>query len=285
MQFKNIKGISLVEQLFALTLSCLILSGVITIYLATDHQYHIQNGILSIQENSRVILPFVSRQLQTAGHIGCAKLNNQVSINSSTSFTLSLQNRIESYQDTDRKESSDGFTIRYKNINSAMLINDMTDFSTLQISTESSLKAGDILMISDCQHADIFQAMQSIKQKGSSIILTKKPLQHRYKKNAEISLFEVNHFYIAKTSRSNARDQPVYALFMKNIKQEKLELAEGVDDMQINYAILKNNHVEERRPGRIDDWSEVVGVSIMFEFAAVDAISFLKKEYLYVALR
>ena len=85
-----------------------------------------------------------------------------------------------------------------------------------------------ILIISDCRHAEIFTVKNVIIFHDSQKIISSFPLRYAYGQDAEITRMAINHYFIAKTTRKNTS-----ALFVKDIKQRTTELVENVSNMHI----------------------------------------------------
>ena len=68
----NQKGISLVELLITLLLSLFMLTGVVQIFSSNSHSYRFSKAFSSLQENGRVALDEIARDIRMAGYLGCA---------------------------------------------------------------------------------------------------------------------------------------------------------------------------------------------------------------------
>lgn len=61
------RGFSLVEIMVALTISLILMAGVIQIFLSSRASYRLQNGMARLQENGRFAMDFLSRDIGNAG--------------------------------------------------------------------------------------------------------------------------------------------------------------------------------------------------------------------------
>ena len=98
---------------------------------------------------------------------------------------------------------------------------------------------------------------------------------------------EITHYFVEKTLRKDERGIPIYALYRQEMTArpfKKIELVEGVNKMEINYAVLENHQLVEYPIEKITDWSTVRGVSIKLVFSFFDKMHLEKSEYVYVAL-
>ena len=77
----NQKGISLVELLITLLLSLFMLTGVVQIFSSNSHSYRFSKAFSSLQENGRVALDEIARDIRMAGYLGCAS-RQQITVNS-----------------------------------------------------------------------------------------------------------------------------------------------------------------------------------------------------------
>jgi len=65
-------GFSLVELLVALALSSLLLAGMFQIFASNKQAFALQNGVSRMQENGRIAMEVMTKNLRSAGFMGCA---------------------------------------------------------------------------------------------------------------------------------------------------------------------------------------------------------------------
>lgn len=66
-------GFGIVELMVAMTLSLLLLGGVVTLFANARKSYENNDHLARIQENGRFALDQIARELRAAGYLGCAK--------------------------------------------------------------------------------------------------------------------------------------------------------------------------------------------------------------------
>jgi type IV pilus assembly protein PilW len=66
-------GFGVIELMIAMTLSLLLLSGVIALFASSRKSYESNEHLGRIQENGRFALDMIQRDLRSAGYLGCAK--------------------------------------------------------------------------------------------------------------------------------------------------------------------------------------------------------------------
>lgn len=258
---KNFQGFTLVEMILGLSLALLVTSIIISIYLAAEKNFRLQTVLSNIQENARTAMSFLDSDLSMAGYMGCAKLTDDFPITSTTPFSLKNNNKILIEGNT----RTNSITVIHANVDHADLTRDMITNSVLYTSLEPVFKQDDILIISNCKSADIFQVKNIINLQNEQKIIPQQELSTLYDKNSEVSKLQINKYYIADTLRGpNAH---LYALYMTDmINRHTLELVENIDAMKI--AKTEN------------------GLQMKLIFSSVDHSFPLKKTWnYYVALR
>jgi type IV pilus assembly protein PilW len=284
--FKKIIGMTLIELMFVLALTLFIISGVSSIYLASVKNHVAETALQNIQQNARITFQQLNTVLRSAGYIGCSKLTDDFPIYSSTSYNITKENRIQSYQGNELKSGTDAFTVRYANAINANLIETMKVPDVLHVTASPKITAGDVLLISDCKTADIFTVEQvSIESDGTQMIKADDALSKCYEIYAEVSALEINTFYIGKTDRKDLAGLPVYALYQKDKYSHKTELVEGVNGMQIQYFIEENGNIFEEKIPTVNQWNAVVGISLQLNFSSLNRFPLQKTEYHVIAFR
>jgi len=275
-----LQGTTLIELMLAITLSSLIFTSVISVYLVVQRNFKTQDSLNSIHENSEIAMHILTDNIRMAGYIGCAKLSNHHYLSQYLAYSLFPSTKIFG-----AKSYSDEITVRRINPKSAALATPAYLSSVIYASAKPRFKKEDVAVISDCKQAEIFQIKNIINLNGVQKIITYKPIIFEYAKNSEVSLFESSTYFIAKTQRKYRDKKYVYALFVKNNNSPQVELAEGIEGMQLTYDVMNNNKIHALKAEQVSDWSKVIGVAISLKVASVHDFSFQKMSFNYVALR
>lgn len=159
---KRQAGLSLVELMIAMTLGLFLLGGLITILVANRDTYRIQNNLSRINEDMRFAMYILSRDLRASGFAGCVSLAD-VTNNldpSGTGFSDWDFVTDGGIQGTDGGGGTDSLTLRGAfDSQSLHVVSPFGPLASANIKVESpnDLSVGDIVLISDCESADIFQ--------------------------------------------------------------------------------------------------------------------------------
>jgi type IV pilus assembly protein PilW len=266
------RGISMVEIMVALTLSLVLVGGILTVYLVSKQTYRSADAFSRIQENARIAFDMLGRDMRMAGYPGCAgskvfDVSSEVpvvnTLNDSTGFLWNFAQAIYGYEAT----SSSAWNATLDAAVSALsplggrdivilrgAFGDDTRVlqhpggtppgsADLKVSVGASLSEGDIVLVTDCLGAAIFQITNSntaggfeneVHNTGSIAGMVPGNATQDLGKNfegGEILRISTKLYYIA----NNTAGQP--ALFRKEATAAAVELVEGVQDMQILYGV------------------------------------------------
>ena len=98
MYFKQ-RGLSLIELMIAITLGLILMAGVVQIFLSSQTVFHTQQAMSRIQENGRLGVEFIAKDIRMAGYMGCLNDPTAISntLNSSNQFAYRMNIGIEGY--------------------------------------------------------------------------------------------------------------------------------------------------------------------------------------------
>ncbi len=257
-------GMTLVEIMVAITISLVLLSGVIQIFVNNKQTYRVQEEMSRVQENGRFAMHFLTKEIRMAGFTGCASASNVTNIadvdndnnaDEAADFSTGGINGLEQadlpFNITDAVElaeedvnaGTDVLIIKRGTDTGVRLTGNMlTQNAQLQMSTATVnglFSANDILVIADCEKTDIFAANNVSDGAGTTTIAhstavnTDNNLSKLYGTDATVMKFENFTFYIA----NNPADIP--SLYRKRLGNAAIiteELVEGVEDMEILFG-------------------------------------------------
>ncbi len=283
---KRITGFTLVELLIGLTISMVLIGGVIEVFLASRQAYRLQESQARMQENSRFIFAIFSNSIRQAGYSGCnsRKIGTITNtLNNSGDHAYRFGTALEGYE----AENSNWSPTIDSAITSPLVGNDIivirgavdsgirvvtpfmnTSAAALHITDDSGLEQEDIVMVTDCSSASILQ-ISNANPDGSGTIAhntgnvvtpsnATSNLGKIYRDDAEIIKMETRAYYI----RTGASGLP--AMYQRIGLNDAEELIEGVEGMQILYGEDTDDDSYSDRFLTADqvDMEEVVAVRI-----------------------
>lgn len=263
-------GVTLIELMLALSLSLLLLGFVFEIVVTSERYFHLQTALQQNQESALAAIDILKSEIRQAGHIGCAKLTPDFPLYSLSHYSITAQNKLVS-------GSNNTITVRYAEYPSVALVTPVLDGKTLCTNKDIPMKLNDILLISDCKHAELVQIDAAL----SHCATTRQLLHYQFDHLAELSRFRINTYFVRKTARKDRSGVKVSSLFMSNINGRAMELVEGINHMSLAYTIYRDGRLITLSANEISDWSQIRGVAIDLE---VSVFPVKKMWHAYVAL-
>lgn len=302
-------GLSLVEILVAMVISLFLLGGVIQVYSGSKTTYGFSEALSRNQENGRFAMDTITRDLRMAGFRGCATNKFVNNLNEGgDGYTPSLydffgQPAVDGTEN-DGLNDSDSITIRGPAPGQANIVEPYNSPLSGQIFTNSSdlLKDKDIVLLTNCKGADIFQ-ITGINEQGAAKKLSvvhntgnNSPgnfnpdpdncgggiahcLSQTYGGDSSILKMQTITYNIA-TGESG---QP--ALFRQLFADDPEELVDGVEQLQALYGIDTN--AGDTTPNQyvtsdnVADWDQVTAVRIMLLLRSPSTVSMDEQKYDY----
>ncbi|HSW71663.1 MAG TPA: hypothetical protein VLH77_06805 [Gammaproteobacteria bacterium] len=231
-------GLTLIELLLSLTLSLLLVLLLSFISVATKHQQEVFNSLSLLHKHARFALQRLHAELEMAGFIGCPQLDADFPLNNNSAYPFYANKQVELGQD---QLHSALVTIRHRSVEAAVLQKQRSESSVLELSTDLAFAPGEVLIISDCKHADIFQVEKQFKEKNRQIIITRQPLRYHYGIEAEVGSLEINSYSVEKTKRRDPRGEAIFALYWTDRSGRKRELVEGIQQLKIRFHQVRNH--------------------------------------------
>lgn len=283
------KGFSLVELMIAITLALIVVGAIGYFYLGTRQAYRSTDNLSQLQENQRVALDVIARDIRMAGYMGCVNINNSYPPNviAKPPFpSLVPATMAQIYKDGagwtpplgyTRVPNTDVIEVRFAS--QAVGLTSIKNQSTAQTQIYNNLHnfaAGDVMMVSDCSRSDIFRATSVSKGAGPINIAhgansnTTPFLSKVYGQNAVLMSFHDVSYFIG----FNATGNPTLYRFDAGAPAPE-EIAENVENMQAQYILNlnpdTNNDVEqEGNNTNIPAGAKVVALQVGMAFVGTD---------------
>lgn len=275
------KGLSLVELLVAMTLSLLLMAGVLQTFLASKQTYSSNTALSRVQENGRFAMEFLSSDIRSAGYKGeCqAPLNNLLNEGSADYraeyFDLSqaINGRANASPSwlTDRTA---GDVIHLKHaVNIAGVTasgNTPANSNTINLTAASGVPRGTIIIVSDPVGCDMFQnrsnpTAQALTRGATGTPGNKNPasnpFSHAYDSSMEILRLQSVAYYVG----NNAANVPTLRrIGFTTGTSDPENLIEGVQDIRVLYGLAGSDRQVDSyvSADSVSDWNEVVSVRV-----------------------
>lgn len=279
-------GLSLIELMVAITIGLLLMLGVSQIFIGSKQSYRLNEGNSRIQENGRFASRFLTNDIRMAGFWGCSKNitpNSTLNAGASTpDFTGGGITGTEGGGTNPdiivlRGAYSMGVTVvpPYMNTSSA----------ALHLNPGNGLNKFDILIVSDCSAADIFEntgptdpdTSGTVNHNTGAVAVGPgnftQSLQKTYAGDATIYAAKEYTYFI----QANPNGEP--ALYRTEIGSATAgvaqEMVDGIENLQVLYGEdTDNDRVANRyvNAANVTDMGNVVSVRIALLTRSEDGI-------------
>ncbi|KTD21680.1 PilW family protein [Legionella londiniensis] len=292
------EGFSIIEFMVAITLGTLLIATAGSVYLTNKTTFRVQDALARLQENARYANYYLNREIRMAGFQGCAsetyvKMTNRVKDPSSvllydkpvmgfdglaTSFSPTLPANLSGKP----ASGTDVVEIRMAANTNVQLRDDMNRTNNpILVYDRLGIRAGEVVMISNCSVGDIFVAGGNTNATAITHTVTNNTsndLTVAYTAGAHVMRYVYYAFYIKDTGRKNASNQPIYALVRQDINGNEIEIADGVENMQVSYGIDTNNdkaadvYQTASEVNASNNWDKVISLKVNLLFSSIENI-------------
>ncbi|GGL96623.1 hypothetical protein GCM10009425_04520 [Pseudomonas asuensis] len=278
------RGLSLVELMVAIVLGLLLIGGVLQIFLSSNKTYKTNLALSEVQEAGRFAMEFLTFDIRNASYRGeCVGSLNELP---DTSLKKKIKlNEDDRYQlapglkgwDSTKKDNElpDWFTQKRLPGTDIILLKHAArpteikithpptpEIKTIKTSAATNILTGELLLISEPVGCDIFQNNSA---PATASLSTSESFRYNYSLKSEVLKYNSSLYYI---SNSNNGIPSLWRIDYSNPDAssfEPEELVQGVQDMQIKYALGDDTGkiTEDYVDAKDDlDWSRVVAVRV-----------------------
>lgn len=280
-------GFSVVELMVAVTLSLILLGGVVAMFANSRKAYETTDKVSLIQETGQFALDQISRDIRAAGYVGCARAPTYISssLNNSASMIWNfLDGPVRGFQSsgagawtpaldasvTNAASGSDVLVLRIP-AREAQPLRVTTAMSNgqdnIQVENVSGgLKAGDVALAYSCEAQAYFQVTSF---SGGTITHTTAAgtpgnatdnISYAFRENAEVIPVQTVIYYV----RASQNIPGLNSLWRKSGANAAEELVEGVEQMQLQFGVdtTGDSVVDQyRTANNVTNWANVYSIT------------------------
>lgn len=292
-------GFTLVELMIAIAISTILMLGVSQMFVVSRHSYNLDNGLARAQENARFAVHTMSEDIRMAGYIGCRANRIANTLNNTTNWMFDFDTPLHGWDGSatgtipfptefasKAVAGTDAIVVLRGDNTQYKVVSSNSYSAQITLTSSAGLTQSDIVMVSDCDQASIFQITSTVssntithsansgtvtpgnctKGLGSPVPspCTAIGNNHDYKGTGSLMKMKATAYYIG-TSTSGTGNALFSMSMDKGIAAPAVELAEGVEDMQILYGEdtdgdgLANRYVTA---DKVSDFKNIVSVRL-----------------------
>ena len=297
-------GFSMVELMVAMTISLLLMAGVVQIFSGSKASYVMQEGTSRLQENARFTLGRLSHDISAAGYLGCLDSANPV-----RPFTNDLSDKTAASgydfatplfgTEGTGANGSDTISISRASATTGIRLTAGmdTEISDLQLDATDNayqaLEQFDILAVGDCGTASVFMITNDpttsggLIQHASVVAAVGGPNNGQSNLTGDLGAVygadraSVAGAYRVGTTRYLLCDRPISgttSLFLDDCLDDANELVEGVQRMDFDYGVDTNTiagadeYLNADQVTAANRWNSVVSVRMTLDFDSIQNI-------------
>lgn len=270
-------GLSLVELMIAITLSLLLIAGVLQIFLSSKQTYSTNNALSRVQESGRFAMDFLTQDIRNSGYKG--QCLGELRPHGTIDELMSLDDPIEGWNDITSAttlpqnppitpaQGTDAILVKLAagpgEINVAST--NTAANNTISLGTNTSGVAQHaITLISDAISCDLFR--NTAATNATSVAKAAGlPWTHHYTTTTEVLPLQNATYYIsANNGRPNSLVRQRLSTSTTAPEWIQEELVDGIQDMQIHYGIagVDRQVTDYVTANNVTNWDNVVAVRI-----------------------
>jgi type IV pilus assembly protein PilW len=287
-------GFSLVELMVAMTIGFIVVASVGYVYLGSRSAFRTTDNMSRMQESARYALDTMTRDIRMAGYRGCAsstgKFTNTLAQASATAYNFgvplegfdaagaawspALPTGTGGLSGLSIKAGTDAIIMRSAFGGGASVTQQPGNTSAdLKVTTPNDLAIDDIVMVSDCSAAAVFQITNmNVSGTGQNVVHntgvgtpgnSTQDLGQNFV-NGEIIKMQSKTYFI-RTGASGRAALWQFDNYQPLSANNPAEIAEGIENMQILYGIDANSDgaVESYTTAAVvANWNQVAAVRI-----------------------
>lgn len=308
------KGVSLIEIMVAMIIGLLLTGGAIQLFISNKTTYRLETALARLQENGRFIVDTMAREIRMAGFNGCSSRGNitpNIIADDPPPYDGSNENAVLGYDSTGTNTWTPTLLAYLSNVRSGTDViniqraddcgasvsgNWEPNNANVQVAfpNSCSFEQNMPVLITDCVGADIYQISNNPKNdvtggnkqttahgNNTNTVVN---LSKAYGPDSSIFQFRSFAFYIAPSTQD--ANEPALWLASWNpntdgattvADYDNLELASGVEDMQITYGVdtsAPDEYADSyQEADNVTDWSTVRSVRINLLLRSDDRIT------------
>lgn len=281
------KGFSLVELMVASAVGLVLLSGMVTVFQGNRQTADLAESMTNIQENARVVMDMIAKDARASGFQGCVSIQrNSANIAASDAPTTNYINTAATaFQVTTTSSwtpaapptfsiptgagtpvpGTHALLLQYGSSETAELTSPMSSpADVVRVDANSlGIEAGDLVIVSNCNDADLFRVTKRLGGSGSNQRLTHKAADNQGSgalsatygnellSKAVAMEFISNLYFIGDTGLTNESGDPITALYRQSLpySEPPVMIVDGVENLRVRFATLQGSSIRYYEPG------------------------------------
>jgi type IV pilus assembly protein PilW len=309
------KGLSIIELLVAMAVGLILTLGISQIFASNSETMKIQNELARVQEDSRIAIELLSREIRNADYWGCAgSLSDDLMINHLNPGDPTIYGFGKGIEGRNDVSAATATALGISNVKigtDIIIYRGSSTFNSLKPTSHNlananlsvsnditgTIQSGDLIAISDCGAGDIFQATPNTNANkighntGNGVSPGNRHMGGLFDGCPGNNGHCLSKLYDSSASIMKAYTQMFYigygvdgepSLFMKRDAANGVELIENIDNLQFLYGEDTDSDGKVnvyRNSSNVAEFDNVISVRIGFVFKTNSEIGSKKGKY------
>ena len=283
------RGFTLVELMVTVAMTAMLVAAMYALFGDQEKLYATEEQIIQMQQNARVAMEMLSRDVRMAGFWGCGstsigRFKNTVRNDDGKLLFRMVPvgglNNLTSGNDYGAKAGTDLLVLSYANEDDNSRIDQEMNNSSadLHLTQKGILNIGDIAIVSDCTYTSVFQ-ITNLNDSGRSLVHNTnkgggnpdpandtKDLGHIYEPGSRVYKISQKYSWLTPAGElkvaSGGFDTGAYA-WQPNL--QVATIAENIQDLQFEYGVDTDGNGSPdawQNASQVLNWDQVVAVRI-----------------------
>lgn len=184
----SINGMTLLEVMLASALAVMLVTWLTNFYIKFNHSLLSNQQTIEQSFTASKLISLFRSEIEMAGQVGCSSLKDHVVVQPYQQYSLTNENQLQ--------VSGHEIQVRYQALPTMSLLSPGKHSQTLIMNADIPVNRNEILVISNCEQAEIFK-VKSVNRIHNTLHITPwQPLHFAYKENAEIGRLVSHHYFL-----------------------------------------------------------------------------------------
>lgn len=274
------RGFTLVELMVTLAMTALLVTAMYALFGDQEKVYATEEQIIQMQQNARVAMEMISRDVRMAGFFGCG-------FSSSTNFTDTVRNtngdilfnmapitgldNLGGQNSYGAESGTDLLVLSYADQNTSSQVDAPpmnNSAASIHLSTAGILNIGDIAVVTDCTYTSVFQ-ITNLQYSGQSVVHdtnqgggnpdpanSTKDLGHVYEPGSRMYKLAQKYYWVDSNLQLHVANGGYNATLSKwQPDNQEAAIADNIENLQLEYGVDTDGN------GTPDQWHNATDVT------------------------
>ena len=188
------QGLTLLEVMIVSGLTIFIITSFTKLFIQYHRRLLKNQQVIAESLTAQKLMTLLQSEIAMSGQIGCARLSDDFIVQPYQQYSLTKLNSLQL--------SANELTVQYQST-PTILLQETKNSRSFITDNGATMQPDDIAVISDCEHAEIFQVKSVNHEQDKQHITTVNPLHFHFQAHAEIGKLIHHHYFLTQRNKEN----------------------------------------------------------------------------------